>query len=66
MATGFITSTSSASMIESVIEGAYQLVFFTPEMLLDNRKWRRLFQDVVYATRLRCFVIDEAHTVKKW
>ena len=42
-----------------------QLVYFTPEALLDNRKWRRLLQSVEYSTRVKVLVIDEAHTVKK-
>ena len=46
--------------------GAYQLIFFTPEMIIGNRKWRKLLEGDVYANRLKAFVIDEAHCVKKW
>ena len=38
--TGYITSTSDAAMIEKVVNGKCQLVYFPPEALLENRKWR--------------------------
>ena len=66
LAAGFITSTSSHAMIKDAIAGNFQLLYFTPEALLENKRWRRLLQDVTYATRIKCCVIDEAHTVKKW
>ena len=53
-------------MKERVKNGNYQLVLFTPEMLLDKKRWRRMLLDDVYSARLRAVVVDEAHTVKKW
>lgn len=53
-------------MKERVMKGDYQLVLFTPEMLLNKKRWRRMLLGNVYSSRLRAFVIDEAHTVKKW
>ena len=64
--TGYITSTADAAMIEKVVNGRCQLVFFTPEALLESRKWSRLLQSKEYSTRVKVLVIDEAHTVKKW
>ena len=49
-----------------VIRGDYQLVLFTPEMLLQSRQWRNIFLGKIYSRRLRTFVVDEAHTVKQW
>lgn len=49
-----------------VLEGQYQLVIFTPEMLLNNGMWRRMLTNDIYSKRLHAFVVDEAHTVKKW
>ena len=46
--------------------GRYQLVLFTPEMLLSQRRWRKMLLGEVYSNQLRVFVVDEAHTVKKW
>ena len=47
-------------------KGAYQLIFFTPESLLLNRRWQRLLSSSVYQERVKALVIDEAHTVQKW
>ena len=49
-----------------VCEGHYQIVFFTPEILVFNQKWRQLLSTTTYTCRLRGLVMDEAHTIKKW
>ncbi len=46
--------------------GKYQLIFFTPEMIVGTKSWRKVLEGCVYAERLKAFVIDEAHCVKKW
>ncbi len=51
---------------KGIAKGLYQLVYFTPEMLLGNKKWRQMLFDKVYGSRLRAFIVDEAHTVIKW
>ena len=53
-------------MKNGVLEGEYQLVFFTPECLIDQKKWREALKGRLFQARLRALVIDEAHTVKKW
>ena len=58
--TGYITSTTDAEM-----KWKCQLVYFTPEALLENWKWRRLLQSLEYSTQVKVLVIDEAHTIKK-
>ena len=50
----------------NAIKGDYQLVLFTPEMLLQSRQWRSMLLSKVYCRRLRAFVVNEAHTVKQW
>ena len=50
---------------EGVIKGEYQIVYFTPELLLVNNKWRKMLVGDIYTSRLRTFVIDLAHTVAK-
>ena len=49
-----------------VASGNYQLVFFTPEVLLNNRRWRGFISNDIYARKLKALVIDEAHCIKKW
>ena len=51
---------------EAVVAGEYQLVLFTPEMMIEHKRWRKMLLGEVYTSRLRAFVVDEAHTVKKW
>ena len=54
------------SVKEAVLMGEYQLVLFTPEMFLEQKRWRKMLLGDVYSSRLQAFVVDEAHTVKKW
>lgn len=58
--------TASTTVLDKVTSGDYQLVFFTPEALLNHKKWRNLLHTDAYVSRLRVVVIDEAHTVVKW
>lgn len=53
-------------MKRGVHAGRYELVFFTPELLIDNKRWRRMLSGPMYSRRLRGFVVDEAHCVAKW
>jgi len=59
-----ITGNVSMDVVKKVFSGDYQLLFFTPEMLIEQQRWRLLFRKEEYATRLKAFVVDEAHTVK--
>ncbi len=49
-----------------VENGRFQLVYFTPEMLLGNKKWRQLILSENYQNRIKGLAVDEAHTIKKW
>ncbi len=49
---------------KDVVKGRYQIV--TPEMIVSNRRWREMLIGDVYTHQLRAFIVDEAHTVKKW
>ena len=53
-------------MKDGVLKGHYQLVYVTPELLLESSMWRKMLTGDVYKKRLVAFVVDEAHTVKKW
>ncbi len=59
-------STHNDEVMRKIVDGAYQLVLFTPEMLLQSRRWRDMLSNEVYTTNLKALVVDEAHTVKKW
>ena len=49
----------------SIMNGDFQVVFTSPEMLF-KKQWRYMLTSDVYTARLRAFVIDEAHTCKTW
>ena len=51
---------------QMVSKGIYDLFFFTPELLIKNSRWRKVLSSNIYAKRLRAFIIDEAHCIKKW
>lgn len=53
-------------LYSQVSQGTFQLIFVTPEMIIENRKWRKMLENDVYTERLKAFVVDEAHCVKKW
>lgn len=48
-----ITSETTSSVKEGVIAGEYQLVFFTPELLITKTKWRELLSGDVYRLHSR-------------
>lgn len=53
-------------ILGGVKEGSYRLVLFTPEMLLQSKKWRAMLSSDAYNCNLKALVVDEAHTVKTW
>ena len=61
-----INSNTSEDVKQGVYNGKYSLVFFTPELLLQERRWRELITSSVYMQRIKAFIVDEAHCVKKW
>ena len=48
----------------AVLNGTIQLVFISPENLLNNRKFCTMFEKDIYQERMVALVIDEAHCVK--
>ena len=52
--------------VERVINGQVQLVYISPESLLQNRRYRSMLKSRAYQERMIAFVIDEAHCVKFW
>ena len=53
-------------MKAGILEGKYQLVFLSPEQLINNRRFRCMCQSEYYQDKLIALVVDEAHCVKKW
>ena len=61
-----VNSNTTAAVKSGIFKGEYSLIFFTPELLLQERRWRDLLNSKIYVHRLKGFVVDEAHCVKKW
>ena len=51
---------------KGILEGKYDIVFFTPELLISKKRWRKVISSAIYAQHLKGLVIDEAHCVSKW
>lgn len=66
LSTAFINHESTHEMRVGVLSGDYQLVFFSPESILSNRRWRDLLRQGKYIDNLVALIVDEAHCVKKW
>ncbi len=49
-----------------ICTGEYQLVYMSPEALLNDDRWRDMLSNSVYQENLVALVVDEAHCVKKW
>ena len=57
---------TDASCKGRVLKGEVQLVFITPENIIDNKTYRDMLLLPVYQEKLVALVIDEAHCVKTW
>jgi len=49
-----------------VLKGAMQLLFISPENILNNIKYRNMLLSTVYKSKLVTVVVDEVHCVKTW
>ena len=51
---------------QNVLQGKIQLVYITPENLIDNKSYRRMLLSSVYQEKLVALVVDEVHCVQIW
>ena len=49
-----------------VVNGDVQLVYISPESLLNTKKYWQMFQTGAYQEKMIAFVVDEAHCVRMW
>ena len=64
--TAAYASCEESTVLENIIEGRYQIVFFTPESLLRNQRWREMLCSDIYINNLVGLAVDEVHCVTKW
>ena len=51
---------------EGIRRGRFQLVYATPEALVDSAWYRSMLLESVWQENLVAFVVDEAHCIKTW
>ena len=52
--------------VKGIHDGGSQLIFISPESLLNNVQWRNVLLSEIFQNNLVCVAIDEAHCVPKW
>ena len=52
--------------IERIVSGKAQLVFISPEAIINNQRYCEMLLSLVYKEKLVAVAIDEAHLVKEW
>jgi ATP-dependent helicase YprA (DUF1998 family) len=60
------TLLANPTLLEEVVAGAYELVYITPELLLDNTHFREMLRNKTYQRSLRFVAFDEFHLVVPW
>ena len=51
---------------ERVLKGKVQLVYATPESIIENRKYREMLLSPPYQENLVALAVDEVHCIKSW
>ena len=54
------------AVISRVLKGNVQLLYISPENLLNNPRFRSMLLTSKYKEHLVAEVVDEAHRVKTW
>ena len=54
------------AVVAKVLRGDLQLLYISPENLLNNRNFRSMLLSSHYKNNLVTLVVDEAHCVKTW
>ena len=54
------------AVVNRVLQGNLELLYISPENLLNNRKFRSMLITPNYAENMIALVVDEAHCVKTW
>ena len=54
------------AVVKRVLKGEVQLVYISPENILNNKRYRAMLQKSSYQQKLVGIVVDEAHCVQMW
>ena len=61
-----ISDVEGTEVDEEIASGCYQVIFMSPEALLEDTERRDMLLSTHFQKNLVGFVVDEAHCVKKW
>lgn len=53
-------------VVSKVLNGDVQLVFISPENLINNKSYRDMLLSKKYKNKLVGLIVDEVHCVKSW
>jgi ATP-dependent DNA helicase RecQ len=51
---------------DSLLQGSFDFIFGSPEVFINNSKWRTMLKSDIYQRKLQLLAVDEAHTVTQW
>ena len=54
------------AVVKRVLQGDLQLLYISPENLLNNHKFQSMLLSPKYIQNMVALVVDEAHCVKTW
>ena len=57
---------TDASVIQRVLQGNLDLLYISPENILNNTRYRSMLLSRRYKENMSALVVDEAHCVKTW
>ena len=62
----YVASDQPESILSSVEQGNYNLVFISPESTLNNECWRSMLTNTVYSSCLMGIAVDKVHCITEW
>jgi len=57
---------TDSAVINRVLKGDLQLLYISPENLLNNDKYRSMLLTTQYKENMIALAVDEAHCIKTW
>ncbi|KAF8309380.1 P-loop containing nucleoside triphosphate hydrolase protein, partial [Amanita rubescens] len=55
-----------SSLFQKLEDGAYRICYSSPEILLRNNEFKKLFRKEKFRRQISVFAVDEAHVIKSW
>ena len=62
----YVTSDQPESILSSIEQGNYNLVFISPESTLNNEHWRSMLTNTVYSSCLMGIAVDKVDCITEW